>query len=115
MAEDVYVLGFSLVSKTPHKNLYRILKKTKTTVLSGDQSTEIDVTTDDRTDIVELVTICTTLKKSVKVLQMQLAEVTKRLATMENEIDRLKGFSKEDTSEKSLKKLSRGSEFFESC
>ena len=108
LAEDVYVLGFSLVSKSPHKNLYRILKKTKTTVLSSDQSTEIDVSTDDRTEITELVTICTTLKKSVKDLQMQLAEVTKRLATMENEIDRLKGFSKEDSSEKSLKNCQEG-------
>ena len=42
LTEDVYVLGFSLVNKTPHKNLHRILKKTKTTV-SVDQPTEIYV------------------------------------------------------------------------
>ena len=109
MAEDVYLLGFSLSNKKLHKNINKILKRSK---VKPDQTTRNIDQTGENTELitvsesenqnehsVELITVCISLKKTVKELQSQLMEVTKRVTLLEGELDKLKSVSPEVANE----------------
>ena len=109
VAEDVYLLGFSLLNKKLHKNINKILKRSK---VKPDQTTRNIDQTGDNTELitvsksedqnehsVELITVCISLKKTVKELQSQLMEVTKRVTLLEGELDTLKSVSPEVANE----------------
>ena len=87
IADDVYTLGFSLVNKCQHKNLNKIVRKVAS---KSHKTSENTCQTDVETEYIELLTLCTSLKETVKDLTFKLREATNRLTSLEGDITILK-------------------------
>ena len=85
LAEHIYVLGFSLISKTEHKSLARRLKNKGI----RDQSIVMKNQKEEN-DILELVATCLALKNNVKELNSKISLLTDRILILEDEVCSLK-------------------------
>ena len=83
LAEDVYVMGFSLVNKRRHKRLIKLLKYQKEDLTEP----EMEVVNPDS---VELLTAYLDLKKVTGELNTQVLELRNKVLFLENEICSLK-------------------------
>ena len=85
IAEDIYILGFSLVSKSAHKNLQKILKEKKGN-LDKKQSTDLTHNKDSS----DLLVLSGTLQDTVKALTNQVNELSSRVLILEQELSQFK-------------------------
>ena len=85
IAEDIYILGFSLVSKSAHKNLQKILKEKKGNL---DKKQSIDLT--HNKDSSDLLVLSGTLQDTVKALTNQVNELSSRVLILEQELSQFK-------------------------
>ena len=101
IAEDVYLLGFSLVNKTQHNRLKKILKSKSSSKEVGPlrESQEPNINIDSA----ELVAACLSLQKTVKDLKKHVRELTDRVALSEGEVCVLK-LSREEINSTSCSK-----------
>ena len=97
LAEDVYLLGFSLVSKRQHTRLKKILKKNPKDTTSVEKSCASDdannlaeIKPTDKVDSGELLAACLSLQKTVKDLNIQVKELTQRVNILEGQVGVLK-------------------------
>ena len=86
LVEDVYIIGFSLVSKIEDK---RIKKNVIKGTIANESLSQEDITT-DLLENKDLFTVCADLKSSVDIFRIRIKQLEDRVIELENEVTRSK-------------------------
>ena len=87
LADDIYVIGYSVVSEQEHKRLKKVLKsKTDAGDITLTQGEPVNPTTEDS----ELLVMCHSLREQVWELLSRVASLSSRVESLESELTGLK-------------------------
>ena len=87
LADDIYVIGYSVVSEQEHKRLKKVLKrKTDAGDITLTQGEPVNPTTEDS----ELLVMCHSLREQVGELLGRVASLSSRVESLESELTGLK-------------------------
>ena len=90
IAEDIYVIGFSIVSKKKHKNLNKIFKKSKP---DGDTEVLTSKSVENKPNIIdttELFSMCISFRNEIKTLNSTTKDLEVKVHLLEEELYLLK-------------------------